>query len=266
MKTLDKIIKEICRHVWKYNPYYDKLQENSQIILHTYYALELINTYCKIILESTNNDTISTCVNEIIKLTYGDNIPPEEKVKDFIKNSKNIVDIIINHCNDGINICKTENDNKIVVLSEKYKNKFLYFEGYESGSVIIFIKNIHYNGANIKWEGAMIDLPTVNSQYGHGINITYIEDGSFEELPYFDNAYDSRHGFDENLEVGSIEYLDKWLSFNEYGNILNGNKNSRELTEEQVKAVIGNQLYWGFESMADDGVDMPNPYIDCNLY
>ena len=52
-----------------------------------------------------------------------------------------------------------------------------------------------------------------------GIETEYVEDYSFEDLPYFYNDT-----FEEGIEepISITKYLDSWLSHNEYGCLVNG--------------------------------------------
>ena len=58
-------------------------------------------------------------------------------------------------------------------------------------------------------------------------------------MPYFENCYDFEP---EDFEAGYLEYIDSWLSYNDYGDKVNNNKYSREITKEQVIEIINEHI------------------------
>ena len=120
------------------------------------------------------NDMVMSCDNEN-KDIYKDLIDKCDKLKQLCEDIKN-------------------NCTSVELLKLKYCNKYLYFEGYEGGSQIAYIKNMRYkNNKDFVWDGYLIRLDLFNANVT-GVKLQEVEGYSFEDMPYFQNAY----GFEPN--------------------------------------------------------------------
>lgn len=128
---------------------------------------------------------------------------------------------------------------------EKYKGKYLYFEGYEGGSVICRPDKFYVDEEDdtVKYLGIRINLNTENSEgAGVSVNPTYGDWGdSFEDFPYFTNAYDFEEKGDDSVE-SQVRYLENWLRYGKYASCTPDD--SRELSPERVKDIILEHLFW----------------------
>ena len=91
-----------------------------------------------------------------------------------------------------------------------------------------YINDIYKINDKYAFSGVIVKLSYPNYNFV-GIETEYVEDYSFEDLLYFDNVYPFGDGIEE--PISSTEYLDSWLSYNEYGVHVNGKNNSREIDE-----------------------------------
>ena len=240
MEQLQDIISSINQYVWDYNSKKDKIRENTLIIQDPEYAFNLIKTHCEMLYNfETIDSRQNTCIKEINKITYGNEIVPHQT--EFRTAWFNV---ILDLCNKGLNIIKSEQSHIIQKMNKKYANKFLYFGGVETTSYIIYIANIHLNDNKVVYDGMKISLQTVNCG-GDSILINQVKNESFEYLPYYDIPYDE--GFNPKWDYDSPEYIDKWLSYG-YLDASIVSQNSREVSPELVKKLINNHLYWGFET------------------
>ena len=90
------------------------------------------------------NDMVMSCDNEN-KDIYKDLIDKCDKLKQLCEDIKN-------------------NSTSVELLKMKYCNKYLYFEGYEGGSQIAYIKNMRYaNDKDFVWDGYLIRLDLFNN-------------------------------------------------------------------------------------------------------
>ena len=166
------------------------------------------------------NDMIMSCNDNKNKDIYKDLIDKCDKLKQL--------------CEDIKNSCTS-----VELLKLKYCNKYLYFEGFEGGSQIAYIKNMRYvNDKDFVWDGYLIRLDLFNNDV-MGAKLQEVEGYSFEDMPYFENCYDFEP---EDFEAGYLEYIDSWLSYNDYGDKVNNNKYSREITKEQVIEIINEHI------------------------
>lgn len=237
---IEQLIRDINWQVWYYNEYYSdpSIVHNSELYKNIGESAVLIKGYAQMI--SNNFDckkVIDECTNNIEKICYGSEYT--EKESRLREMPKYVADIIIEKATKLIDLQKSNKDDGLQSLKKKYCNKYLYFEGYESGSVIINMKDIYYLEDELVWKGKLIDLHTENSSCGPGVIINNVEKQFFDELPYYENDYDFEDKLYNNDVIG---YLDCWLSYNEYGNHVNGNKNSREITSEQLYSEIDRKL------------------------
>ena len=165
------------------------------------------------------NDMVMSCDNDN-KDIYKDLIDKCDKLKQLCEDIKN-------------------NSTSVELLKLKYCNKYLYFEGFEGGSQIAYIKNMRYiNDKDFVWDGYLIRLDLFNNDV-MGAKLQEVEGYSFEDMPYFENCYDFEP---EDFEAGYLEYIDSWLAYNDYGYKVNNNKYSREITKEQVIEIINEHI------------------------
>ena len=101
------------------------------------------------------------------------------------------------------------------------------------------IKNMRYaNDKDFVWDGYLIRLDLFNNDV-MGAKLQEVEGYSFEDMPYFQNAYDFEP---DDFEAGYLSYIDSWLAYNDYGYRVNDNKYTREITKEQVIEIINEHI------------------------
>ena len=166
------------------------------------------------------NDMVMSCNDNENKDIYKELIGKCDKLKQLCEETKN-------------------NSTSIELLKMKYCNKYLYFEGYEGGSQIAYIKNMRYkNNKDFVWDGYLIRLDLFNANVT-GVKLQEVKGYSFEDMPYFQNAYDFEP---DDFEAGYLSYIDSWWAYNDYGYRVNNNKYTREITKEQVIEIINEHI------------------------
>lgn len=223
----EKVIKEIFQLIGESpNKEYQGPLENC-----TTYAANIIKANCELIDNYYNNENIVfNCCNDILL-----NINPEltTKVCDYVDKIKTIYGELSLKCNVLLHYDNKDNE-EIENLNKLYKGKYLYFEGWESGSEIALFENIYYNeNKDIVWDGTLIKLDIEHNL--NGVSVERVYGHSFEDMPYFENAYDFET---EECYPGSYEYLCHWLTYNDYGYQINDNKNSRIISKKQLEDLI----------------------------
>lgn len=223
----EKVIKEILQLIGEStNKEYQGPLENCTI-----YAANIIKANCELIDNYYNNENIVfNCCNDILL-----NINPEltTKVCDYIDKILTIYGELSLKCNVLLHYDNKDNE-EIENLNKLYKGKYLYFEGWESGSEIALFENIYYNeNREIVWDGVLIELDD------DGVKTGNVCGHNFEDMPYFENAYDFEN---EECYPGSYEYLCHWLKYNEYGYEVTNNKDSRIINKKQFKEILNSHI------------------------
>lgn len=99
-----------------------------------------------------------------------------------------------------------EEGNKLSVadLSEKYRYKYLVFNGDEDGEKIIFVKDIHmYNNA-LTVDGTIIDICNENHERGDGVLIYEVDNYDFNRFWYFE-GYSNPDELDKALQSPPVD-------------------------------------------------------------
>lgn len=208
---------------------WSEIQTSSEIYVSPRDAFYLIKCYSKTILNSTSERIISKCIENIEELVYGE-IFDNTRTK-LRKAPKIVASHLIDYSTKFLDLCRSESDLECKELLNRFGRKFLYFEGFESGSVIIWIQNIFLKEGRFVWSGLEMTLRG-------GISINQVEEKGFEDLPYY--------SIDKSLS--------SWLEDGSFAHM-----NSRELSPSQVKGYMENQLYWEFENWRNEcGVECEN--------
>lgn len=94
-----------------------------------------------------------------------------------------------------------EEGNKLSIadLSEKYRYKYLVFDGYEEGEKIIFVKDIHMYNNMLTVDGTIIDICNENHERGDGVLIYEVDNYDFSNFWYFE-CYDNPDELDKALQ------------------------------------------------------------------
>lgn len=243
MESLEELIRSINWQVWYYNEYKNEKRPNTFLSKEPA-AAKIIKNACEQIKSNIKNEIIvNNFIDQIEIYCYGEKFIKESRLRQM---PEWISGIIIEYCDKIINLCKTDSDDELTKLNNKYNHKWLYFNNYEDTSYIIWIEKISYKGNDFVWTGNKINLHTENSSCGHGINFKSIKEESFDGLG-LEFTYDNKKS--------DIQIIDEFLSKKE-----SKTSGTRELTNEQVKQMIEHELYWGFEFMMEDGIDWPNLY------
>lgn len=219
-KDLIRLIEQINWQVWYYNPHNSEPKSNTELIQDPGAIARIIKNACVNIINNPKSQPIvDYYIHSIEILCYGTRFEGPSRLKD---NPEGISAIIIEYCDAIIDICKSEDDLFIQKLNNDWSKKWLFFNNYESTSYIVWIDNIEYSNGRIVWSGGQISLNTENSNPGYGVNFNPVEKKVFDTIGLDDESEE------EFLETAEI------------------------LTDEEVKAFINNQLYWGFDYMLED--------------
>lgn len=137
-------------------------------------------------------------------------------------------------------LAKLKNETDVSVLN-KYVGKYLYFEGYEDASWIAYIDKIN---KDCTYDGYLIELNTEN--YANpGVAVNEVHNQTFEEFPYFENAYDwEDECYDNDNELDLCKYLDYWLAYGRYASDDITPDDTREITPQKAMEIINNHLKW----------------------
>lgn len=207
MKTLDEAIQEIERSVsGEFNKPYlssefrNNLEESvifiaTQCILCSSKEIKSKERKEKALQEIINTVSPGCTSDTIIKITH------THKFKEIMDDCE-----IIKH---HIECSKREGEGMNVNdLNDKYKNKFLIFNGDEDGTQIVLVKDIHKSINDLgefQVDGVMIELCSENHRIGMGVLVYDIEDFNFERFHYFSGPENCDEGYD------SAEDLDRAL-------------------------------------------------------
>lgn len=234
MKKLDQLIENIFKYCTAKMSKEDK--DASLLVTNTEYAALTIKQNCEMLVK--NDNLKSACLETIFRMCNFDFKNHEMTV--FGRNPKEYSGMLIRYCEDILAIIelnKSRNEDELTLIN-KYANKWLYFEGYDCGSVVAKIHDIYKINGNYAFSGVLVKFNFDNNNFV-GIETEYVEDYSFEDLPYFYNDT-----LEEGIEepISSTKYLDSWLSYNEYGRLVNGKTDSREIDEYSLRKLTIDHL------------------------
>lgn len=201
MNTLEQAITEIedCLSGRYREPFPEsKLRKN------TNENIEFLKFNLETILRAKQKDVKLSAFENILNIVLDNHLLPDSWQKegemnyfDYCKNKgtehrlfKYSYDIerLISFCDDIINRLREDEKDKdsmsIKELNEKYKNKWLYFNGDENGCQWVYVKNIHRDNKTpiITIDGVMMDYDGQDTQ----IRIYPIENKNFTDFYYFD--------------------------------------------------------------------------------
>lgn len=225
MKKLDQLIENIFKYCTVGMSKEDK--DTSLLVTNTEYAALTIKQNCEMLLK--NDNLKLACIETIFRMCNFDFKNREMTV--FGRNPNEYSDMLARYCEDILAIIKlnkSRNENELMLIN-KYTNKWLYFEGYDCGSVVAKINDIYKIDDKYAFSGVLVKFNFDKNNFV-GIKTEYVEDYSFEDLPCFDNVYPFGEGIKE--PISSTKYLDHWLSY-EYG--VHGKFNSREIDEYSLR-------------------------------
>jgi hypothetical protein len=133
-------------------------------------------------------------------------------------------------------LCKSQKEN----LKEEFKEfigKWLYCEGYESGSTLLYAQEIRRNHkGELGFKGVRVGLGTENSNVtGVQVDSTYSNElFDFEEsIPYWKD-YSDDDNVDENDDIAMLKMN---LS------------NQEIMSTNEVEKILNCHLYWCFETL-----------------
>ena len=111
-------------------------------------------------------------------------------------------------------------------LNQKYRKKYLYFNGYEAGSQFIYVDKIHMKDDEFVVDGTMLSVYVQE----YKIEIENIKNYAFHDFLYFDDYY---------APFETCEELDKALESNPLDTDLPTNVVSKKYLIERVNANLG---------------------------
>lgn len=232
MKKLDQLIENIFKYCTVGMSKEDK--DASLLVTNTEYAALTIKQNCEMLIK--NENLKSACLETIFRMCNFDFKNCEMTA--FGRNPKEYSDMLVRYCENILAIIelnKSRNEDELKLIN-KYTNKWLYFEGYDYGSVVAKIHDIYKINEKYAFSGILVKFNFDNNNFV-GIETEYVEDYSFEDLPCFDNVYPFGEGIEE--PISSAKYLDYWLSY-EYG--VHGKFNSREIDEYSLRKLTIDHL------------------------
>lgn len=200
MRTIEEAIKKL-EHLGIGN-YYAKIYENSELRTNTEETVIYLKGQLENLMKCKGAKTVENCIANIETFIVG-----EENIgsSDFrnTNNKEYYCKEAINCCNEiiaRIEATKPKEGDKLSVdeLNEKYKYKFLIFNGDEDGEQIVFVQEIHYDKLNeLVVDGVMIELCNENHQDGDGVLIYDIENYSFNTGFWYFGCFKNPHSADE---------------------------------------------------------------------
>ena len=111
-------------------------------------------------------------------------------------------------------------------LNQKYRKKYLYFNGYEAGSQFIYVDKIHMKDDEFVVDGTMLSVYAQE----YKIEIENIKNYAFHDFLYFDDYY---------APFETCEELDKALESNPMDTNLPSHVVSRKYLIECVNCILG---------------------------
>ena len=128
-------------------------------------------------------------------------------------------------------------------LNKKYRGKYLYFNGDESGSQFIYVDKIHMKDDEFVVDGTLLDVDV----QGCAIRVESVKNYAFHDFYYFDDYY---------APFETCEELDKMLQSNPLDTDLPSHVSSRKYLIECINADLG--FFLGEEAGDDEISDMFN--------
>ena len=227
MENLLEITDRINRHVWMY--WGGPRREDALIISNPLVAFPRLQANLDLLRKYPSpGDLKESCLREIREICYGEELPADI-VKNTTLESELTQDIISKEVKKGLDILQTSTSPEIADLEKKFSRRWLYFEGEEEGSVIIWITKISYLANIPVWSGLLIELMTEGSSVGIGVAVREVDEEGFCELP----------GYDFGIETSARD-LQRWLK-----------ENGEELDWREVKKKIHDQISYGFREYND---------------
>lgn len=226
MISKEKAIENIDWQVWYRNDYHDGTLPSSKLHEDPDGTAELVKAYCNIIVKNPKNEVkIKDAIAKIEELVAPGGVVTEDRLDNSGKTrlrdmSEWIAGIIIENCD--VILARSSSEKSLDKANSLFKNKIFYFEGYESGSEAIYIKNIHFNNEadDILFDGGLVEFTTENTVHdGDGVIIKDVEDYPFSMLPYSQDEYED----EEEL----IDFLQNSESLT-----------PKKLKEDIVKAIV----------------------------
>ena len=148
----------------------------------------------------------SACLETIFRMCNFDFKNREMTV--FGRNPNEYSGMLARYCEDILAIIelnKSRNEDELTLIN-KYTNKWLYFEGYDCGSVVAKIHDIYKINGNYAFSGVLVKFNFDNNNFV-GIETEYVENYSFEDLPYF---------YNDTLEEGIEEPISSTKCYKNY--------------------------------------------------
>jgi len=242
MESVNKILKDIQFWVFQFNPYWEDPVTESELIKNSLETCDLIIAYCNIIKAKKNKlgkkydehpKDVQEAISKIIslvsdgrdlwhKVTYknvGGNMFDKDKTPytrefDHHVNKTGYLsfeDTPMIRCQDIIDDCEklkeAINSQKETKRFNKFVDKILYWENYESGSCAIRIDKINKNkDGKYTFDGILITYETVNGSCGgDGYIISEVNDYPFKDLPYCYKDWDTEEDVYESLDCAEIK-------------------------------------------------------------
>ena len=86
-------------------------------------------------------------------------------------------------------------------LNQKYRKKYLYFNGDENGDEFVYVDKIHMKGNEFVVDGTMLRVDVQD----YKIEIENIKNYAFQDFLYFDDYYATCEDLDKALESNPID-------------------------------------------------------------
>ena len=201
MNTLERSLQEL-EYVFG-GKYYEDSFPNSELRKNSEEIATFIKSQLESLLKIKDKKIAANCITMMEEYVAGsENIGKSrlrgDNMKHFAEEGIKYCDIILTRIAEY----KPQQGDKLTVndLNEKYKHKFLCFNGDEDGEKIAFVTNIHYNKKHmLVMDGTIIDLCNENHENGDGVLIYEVEDYDFDRFWYFD-GFSSTDELDEALQ------------------------------------------------------------------
>ena len=143
----------------------------------------------------------------------------DEKFADLIEYYENVANgVYENNANQG---ALTIND-----LNQKYRKKYLYFNGDEAGNEFVYVDKIHMKGDEFVVDGTILRIDVQDNK----IELENIRNYAFHDFLYFDDYY---------APFETCEELDKALESNPMDTDLPSHVVSRKYLIECVNCILG---------------------------
>ena len=245
MESKEKIIKDIQFYTIQFNPYWEDPIIKSELVKNTYETCDLIIAYCNVIKAKKKKlgkkfdehpKDVQEAISKVISLVSDgrdlwhkikyEHISPdpfgfdssEPKEYDHHVNETGYLDFedtpmvrcqqIIDECEKLKEVIDSEAETKNF---EKFVDKILYWENYESGSVAIRLDKINKDkNGKYTFDGILVTYETVNGSCdGDGFIMSEVEDFPFEKIPYCYHDWETEEEVYESLDDAEEYSLNK---------------------------------------------------------